>query len=371
MKTARLFSIFGAMLLGLLLVRPATASILKSAKLSMSDPRPAVEADYTFAFTHDSANTIRTVSITFCQEPSWGLDCTYPTGMGLTNVAPADLTSVTGLDGSWALLNNGTATNVLTITRTDTGQGIVDDTFIQFTVADITNPAIAGCNYNETNLSTGTCYAHIGTYTGTDSAIGSLVDSAVVSFTVVHAVTVTARVDPTFTFVVEGVNTNATNNGVTTSVSSSFSALPFGNLTAGTPKYAAHKLTVTTNTVSGYTISIKMVVPMTGVYTSNNIDPYISNTHAAWVEPTGDVPNTDTGWIGYNTDDNDVTNWEDAVDVGQFGGVTSDAEKMVMKSTTSDDGSVSNYVSYAIEANVYQPADTYTGTLYYNALPTY
>ncbi len=29
------------------------------------------------------------------------------------------------------------------------------------------------------------------------------------------------------------------------------------------------------------------------------------------------------------------------------------------------------YVTYAVEANVYQPADTYTGVLVYNALPTY
>jgi gamma-glutamylcysteine synthetase len=35
---------------------------------------------------------------------------------------------------------------------------------------------------------------------------------------------------------------------------------------------------------------------------------------------------------------------------------------LVMKSLVSDNGGASDYVSYALEVNVYQPADTYTGS---------
>jgi len=368
MKTAHFLSLFGAMVLALVLVRPATASILKSAQLDMSDSRPALSSNYTFNFTHDTAATIQTVSIYFCKEPSWGVACTYPTGMGLTGIDTGDITFSVGLDTNWTLAN--ALGNLLTINRPESGQPLLDDTIVSFTVAGITNPAVAGCNANGTNVSTGTCYAHIGTYTGTSSQT-TLVDSAVVSLTVVEAVTVTARVDPTFTFVVEGVNTSTTNNGVTTSVSSTFSTLPFGNLTSGVAKYAAHKLTVTTNTQAGYTVSVQMVSQMTGVYSANNIDPFVpAAPHAAWSAPNGTTPSDNTGWIGFNTDDNDVTDWDGAGDVNQFAGV-SNTEAVVMKKTTSDSGAVSNYVSYALQVNVYQPADTYTGTMIYNALPTY
>jgi hypothetical protein len=80
----------------------------------------------------------------------------------------------------------------------------------------------------------------IGTYSDASTDAANLIDSGVASVTFVEQVSVTARVDATFTFVVDGV-ANVTHNGVTTSVSSAYNTLPFGSLTAGTPKYAAHR----------------------------------------------------------------------------------------------------------------------------------
>jgi len=42
-----------------------------------------------------------------------------------------------------------------------------------------------------------------------------------------------------------------------------------------------------------------------------------------------------------------------------------------MSSSGPDDGSSSENVVYALEVNVYQPADIYSGTLIYYATPTY
>jgi len=370
MKTARFLSIFGALVLVLIVVQAANASVLTGAKLTLSDSRPSLSSTHTFSFTTTSSNTLQTVEVLYCQEPSYDGTCTRPGGFGLANVSGGDLSGLVGLDSSWTLANNDDDTNLLTLSRPTSGQDLGADAVVGFAVAGVTNATIAGCN-ESSNDSTSTCYAHITTYEG----IGSLtteVDSVVVSYTVVAAVTVTARVDPTFTFLVEGVNASTLNNGVTTSVNSAYNTLPFGNLTAGTPKYAAHKLTVTTNTQSGYTVAIKMVVPMTGVYSANNIDPfYTEDPHAAWAEPTGTTPSDNTGWIGYNTSDNDVTNWDGTGDSNQFAGVSSSSEATVMKKTSSDNGSTSDYVSYAVEVNVNQPSDTYTGTLEYIALPTY
>jgi hypothetical protein len=197
-------------------------------------------------------------------------------------------------------------------------------------------------------------------------------DTGTASYTVISAVTVTTRVDPVFTFTVAGVDTGAaTDTGVTTSVSSAYNTLPFGNLTAGTPKYAAHSLTVTTNTDTGYTVTAKMLTQMAGVYAGNNVDPYAGSSATwsdpkAWAEPVAATPNTNSGWIGANTTDTDLSQFDNA----EFGPVSSTANT-VMSGSESEDGSTPVYVTYALEVNMYQPADTYTGTLVYNALPSY
>ena len=376
MKTARFLSLFGAIVLSLLFIHQVSASsILQNFKASLSDPRPAVSANHTFTFTTSSGGDYANITVTYCKEPTWGGACTVPTGLNLGNLTGGSLVTQTGLDGNWTLdyANVGSNYYKILYPTADGGKqtfGSGDQKLI-LTVNAITNPAIAGCNSNGVNASTGTCYVKIGIYDGADTASDTLIDSGVTSITMVAQVTVTARVDPSFTFVVNGVDESTENNGVTTSVSSAYNTLPFGALTAGTPKYAAHQLTVTTNSQAGYTVSIKMATQMTGLYTANNIDPFQNDgNHSAWAEPDGTVANTDTGWIGYNTSDNDVTNWT-VGDSAEFAGVSSSAESLVMKATTSDNGSVSDYVSYAIEANVYQPADIYTGILYYNALPTY
>lgn len=369
MKTARLLSFFGALVLGLLLVRPVgAASILRSFKAKLSDPRPAVSTSHVFEFTTSTAGTYKNITVTYCKEPTWGGACTIPTGLGLAGVSTNALVSPVGIDDTWSL-GGSAGSNYFQLNSTGQTFGVGGQLF-SFTINNITNPAISGCNAVG-NSSTGTCYVKVGTYSDASTDANNLIDSAVASITFVEQVSVTARVDATFTFVVDGVTNNEAHNGVTTSVSSSYNTLPFGALTAGTPKYAAHKLTVTTNTQAGYTVSIKMVTPMTGVYSANNIDPFPHvGSHSVWAEPTGNAANTNTGWVGYNTSDNEVENWT-GDDTAQFAGVSDLTESTVMKSLVSDNGGASDYVSYALEVNVYQPADTYTGILYYNALPTY
>lgn len=175
--------------------------------------------------------------------------------------------------------------------------------------------------------------------------------------------------NPSISFTVNAVPASTLTNGITTSVASTTTTLPFGSLLISTPKYVAHELSATTNAHFGYAVTMKLVNYLQGNYPGNNIDPFPANWSmpTTWTEPTGTTTNIDTGWIGANTSDTRVANWSSAS--GLFGGITSSAQT-VMYSTSADSGS-DVYVTYALEVNDRQPADLYSGTITYTITPTY
>lgn len=179
----------------------------------------------------------------------------------------------------------------------------------------------------------------------------------------------TRILDPALTFSISGVGANTVNNGITTSVSTQYHTLDFGHLSPLTPKYAAHALYVSANAVSGYTVSLKLLSYLQGMYPANNIDPFTSTwaNPTAWAQPSGTTPNDNTGWFGANTTDTRVVGWSDGTQ--KFGPVTNSSQT-VMQSTQPDSGTTT-YVTYALEVNLLQPADQYSGSLVYNLIPTY
>lgn len=177
---------------------------------------------------------------------------------------------------------------------------------------------------------------------------------------------------PSLVFTIEGIGSGITNNGITTDIASTFNTIPFGILKMATPKYAAQKLTVTSNALNGYTVNIKLDGYIQGLYPANKIDPFGATnvsweTPQNWSSPNGVQSNTDSGWVGANTSDTRVTGWSNAS--GKFGPLSSTAHT-IMYSTTKEAG-LSKYISFAIETNQYQPSDTYAGTILYNIIPTY
>lgn len=355
---------------GFLAAKAQAAGTLTSMSVTLNNPtEDATNVYHTVTFKTDSTATTKYVNFQYCKTPSGS--CTPPANLTTSAATKGDLTNF-GDTANWTL--DATVDDVPKLGSTINGQSINADTQLTVEMRNITNNSIAGtaadCQ-NDGELSSDTCYIRVTTI---DNASVDI-DLGTVSYTVVNAVTVTATVDPSFTFVVTGVNQGAVNNGITASVNSTYSTLPFGNLTVGVPRYAAHQLNVTTNTQNGYYIYMRMSAQMTGVYTSNNIDPFAGGgttwgAPVAWVEPTGTTPNDNTGWIGANTTDTDVTGW-DSLPSGKFGPVNSNTTNAVMRQANSDNGSVPIYVTYAIESNVFQPADTYTGTILYTAVPTY
>jgi len=368
MKLFRFFLPAFVIALGLMVVATGKvdAAQIKSAKVTLGDSRSGQESvSYTFSFLHTSAATIKKFTFDFCKVPSGDVNCGTPVSTGSLTSAVKDSVSVALGD----IANWGLSINAKMLTFENSGTvGLAANAAVTVTINGIQNTTLAqAC---DADTGTDTCYIWIKSYSSDGSTV---VDTGVVTYTIVDAVTVTALVDPTFTFVVSGVNAGTVNNGITTSVSSAYNTLPFGSLTANTPKYAAHALYVTTNTQSGYTVDAKMATQMVGVYTTNNIDPFIApwGTPTTWTEPTGGTPNDNTGWIGANTTDTDVTGWTSSDSPTlKFGGISGTAV-IVSQKSSSDNGTVPVYVTYGIEANVFQPSDSYQGTLIYNALPTY
>lgn len=179
---------------------------------------------------------------------------------------------------------------------------------------------------------------------------------------------------PSLTFSIASVGANTVNNGITTSVASTATTLPFGNLSLNTPRFVAHALTVVANTGSGYTVTMRVnpIATIQGLYPTNVIDPFSAGSVSwsspiGWTSPTGTTKNVNSGWIGANTTDTRVPGWDNAAQ--KFGPVSTNANP-VMQSSTADTGTTA-YVTYAIEINVLQPSDLYSGQIVYNVLPTY
>ncbi len=177
---------------------------------------------------------------------------------------------------------------------------------------------------------------------------------------------------PSLSFIIEAVGANTVTNAITTSVASTYNSIPFGYLGVSSPTYAAHKLSVNTNTDYGYTVYARLQYDLQGVNPANNIDPFASTgvswtSPVVWQSPTGTSANVDTGWFGANTSDTRVPGWSDA---GAKFGPVSTSDVAVMYSSGADTGTTV-YVTYAIDVNQYQPTDLYSSVIEYTVVPTY
>lgn len=179
--------------------------------------------------------------------------------------------------------------------------------------------------------------------------------------------------DPELTFTIAGVDQGIENNGITTSRESTITSLPFGNLGVNSPRYLAHELQVITNEAAqGYVVYISLEYQMQGYYPANFIDPFAGSgalwtSPQLWITPTGTTPNDNTGWIGANTTDTRVSGWSSGF--ARFGPLSTTPVE-VMRSNVGDTDDT-HVVSYGIEVNIFQPADTYSTILIYDVLPTY
>jgi len=365
-------SAVGVFLAVIVFASQVKAATLENAYLDINDPSSGasgVTHDFYFEVTD---TTVGRVDFRYCTTPSG--NCTTQGDLGAGGPGALGTVSDGGASQTSAWVAYSSWSDPYWYAIRDEGVATTGGNQWRFRFTSMSNPAFDTCTHNQpTNSSTGTCYVRIQMYS--DTAGASTTDSGIVSITVTRDVTVSARVDPTFTLTVEGVaGTAQTVNGsiLTNSLTTTITTIPFGNLTANTSKTASHKLTVTGNISGGYTVTAKMDANLSGTAYGDDIDPFTgtgdnatTTASQSWSSPDGTTSGTDTGWLGVGTDDTGVTNRGS----NQFFSLSTTGT-VIAETTGPASARISNVI-YRIEANPYQQADSYTGILTYDALPTY
>jgi hypothetical protein len=385
--------------IGFYAVPAQAADLLKNASATLSNPKAGGSSSYTYTGTVRSAGTIKGIKMAYRTLASGSTQ--HPTSLSLAGATKGALTGLVAAD--WAIDKTHVASGIVYL-ASPTGDAKNQDDVISWVIESVTNPPIVnssntGCQQNTTNASAGTCFIKIQTYNTDDITTmnnetpANILDETTIAFSVTAEISVSARVDSTLSFTVVGINQGTTvataGAASSTTATASFNDLPFGNLTVGTPKVLAQKLYVKTNAVNGYEVKVKSTStnPLNGVYGANNIDPWDNNntfdgvstapnwtTPQSWTAPTSTTANAYSGYIGVSTSDTDV--WAATAKTGansnKWAPLNNSWNKL-MDSDTPDLGGESNHVqiTYAIEVNVYQPADSYTGTIQYSCVPSY
>ena len=372
----------------------AQAGLMGEASVELTNPAPTGSSTYNFKMKLNTTQTPQAIKLTFLTQATGGAT---PAGENLAAAAMQtgtfdgvaqwsnNLKSGGGNDFSeWAVDATAAAGGILALKNANIGS-INSGTEVDFALTGITNPSLtadhSGCQYNPTNHSSGTCFILVQTYNDVGMAGGALVDNVTLGFAVNTSVDVKVKVDPALTFTVVGVAQNtavATANTVDhTTAGSDYNKLDFATLTPNVIREMAQSLTVNTNAVTGYYVYSKLTTQLTGTYVTNNIDKYVGNAATntspqAWTSPTNNVANVNTGYIGFNTTERDIpgVTWG-ATLWSPLDNSTTTAGDPVMYSSGPDLGGVATVVSYAIEVDVYQPSDSYSGVLQYNCVPKY
>lgn len=366
-------------LTGLGLASTAYAGQLTEAKVTMTVVTQGANSQHAVYFKAASVTPIKTVVIQYRQAASGS--STIPDSFTSTSASMVQVLSKNVSDTSnWSL--NASVNGDLTYTATSAINGITAGSIFEFTASGITNNAIGGGNPCDAVTDSDTCFVRI---TTKDNG-GAVIDTTTTTYTVINNVTVTATVDPILTFTVTGVGSGTTNEagqGGATSVTSTSTTIPFGNVTVGTAKVAQQSLAVLTNANNGYNVYAKFSGSevMTGTYSGNNVDAFTASS-ATWssddagaggqtfVAPTGTAANVNSAWLGMRTNNANVSGFAGA---NTFAPpyVGANTGKRVMISATPDNGTTPTYVTFKIQANAYQPSDSYTGTLVYNVVASY
>lgn len=385
----KVLALFTALVMALLTYSPASAAMLYEAKVTLSNSKAGVGSSYAFSMKTKTQGDIKGIKMSWLKAPSGSSQ--NPTSFG---VAGTSLNAtMTGL-ADFTLDKTTDADSDILYLHKAAGGSINADTLIAWTIDGATNPSISsetsGCNPNPTNNSAGSCFIKITTFntetvqTMHDETASAIIDQTVVGFAVTSGTTMSATVDPTLAFTVVGVNagTDITDAGATTtaSITSTFDTMTFGNLTVGSPKTAAHNLYVKTNANNGYSVTIRSTTDtdnangiLKGQYGTNNIDGFGTDaawtTPIAWASPDSTTANASSGVVGVNSKDTDTV--FNGATANNWAPMQNANAREVMKSTGPDLGTTAVLVSIALEVNVYQPADVYTGTFQYNCTPTY
>lgn len=344
---------------GFPLINWAHAEVVSSFSDTLSDSAPNAAANHTLEYV--ATNGVASGEF---------IEITFPAGFDLGTVGVDDVDlAEDGVDEdlstNWSF---SSTSNTIRLTSNGAG-GVI--------AADATTTIEIGIH--ATNGSTGDSQI-VNPSTGSyaiELTSGSQ-DTGETRVAILDSVNVTASIDTTFTFAVNGVGGGETVNGDTTTGTSSPTAISFGTLDPGTATTTAHDLQVTTNAPGGYTVTVQTsgaLQSSTGADIDGFIDGLDTDTPTSWAAPSTVISEEDTwGHWGVTSDDSD------ALRSVEFGAgeyiAASTSPRIVMGHDGPSDGVTAGVgsarVGYKTEITALQEAaDEYSTTLTYVATPVF
>jgi hypothetical protein len=352
----------GAMLL-LATIMPAAANAagpLSDASVALSDPRPGLTSNHTFAGSSvDGATAVKCVRVVWATTPTGD---TAPAGFNGTSgtVTAGSSTLINSSASGWSLArSDGTASsgqnNIFQYTNS-TGVTPSTTTGATFILGSITNPTTPDTAY----------YFRLTTFGNTDCS-SSQIDTATVQFLITNGSTLSLNVDPTLAFSIGGVNSSTSCDGTTTTGTSTATTIPFGATTAGANRIICQDLSASTNATHGYTIYLRYTgAPSNGMDTI--ADSSGTNDSPAAFSAAG------TEAYGYSTDDASLSAAGNGADrftnpsQGWAKATTSNAE-IAYEATPV--GTTHYFIGHQVGISLTTPAGTYQTSIIYTCTPTY
>lgn len=170
------------------------------------------------------------------------------------------------------------------------------------------------------------------------------------------------------TFIVSGISSGQTTEGITTDVTTTPVTIPFTSVTSGVENEAAHRLEVTTNATEGYQILLR---EDQNLISSNSEIPGVaaSNTSpVAW--STGCPIPSVTGCWGYHAGDNTLSGGSTRFLANDtYAEVSSNPEEIAYSSVPVT--SEQTDIVYKLEISSLQPAGAYQSGLHYIVVPVF
>ncbi|NBD73779.1 hypothetical protein GVX82_01930 [Patescibacteria group bacterium] len=210
---------------------------------------------------------------------------------------------------------------------------------------------------------------------------GTFGDTGTAQVAIVEDVTVTASVETTLTFSVSGVDASQTVNSepLSTTGTSTATSVPFGVLASGSPAVLAQDLSVTTNAINGFTVTVEADQTLTAGNAAD-IDTFVdgsgTSTPTSWSGPAATFGTENTyGHWGITSEDSTLVAGDTfgaALYVGDFVGSPREVfyHDASADGTTPDEGQTR--VGFKAEVSALQEAASdYTASLSYVVTPVF
>ncbi len=309
-----------------------------------------------------AAGVTHTIQFTTGQTLSAGYYMQVILPSAFTNIATSSITCPDAASTTPYVFGGGTQSWDIRCV-VNTGETIATGTKT-LVIANTTNPSTAG-DYT----------IDLATKDSSDVEI----ESAQVKVYIIDDVTVTATVDASLTFTISGVDANTVINGVTTTGTTTATAISFGTLDTSASSTLGQALAVSTNATDGFVVTVQQDQELTSAAGAtinsfdNSPDGTGSTTPHKWAAPLNVLDSTNTyGHMGITTDDADL-----ATDFtgSKYAGLNGTDPLVIMSHNGPADGVTQNKgyakVAYTIEITDLQEAGDYTNTLTYICTPTY